>query len=164
MPSVVKKRGGNPPVDTGVFAQKCLRRLAHLCPRVVPASSQSQVYPPWSGRRREHGAHPAASTINCSQLDYESTESTPRFAKLPVQHGEDHYRQFVEACRGNGKTSTPFSYSGPLTESVLLGCLATRFPKTTLEWDPANLKVSNSKDASTLVRRRYRKGWEVDGL
>jgi predicted dehydrogenase len=84
--------------------------------------------------------------------------------KLPVQHGEDHYRQFVEACRGNGKTSTPFSYSGPLTESVLLGCLATRFPKTTLEWDPANLKVPNSKDASALVRRRYRKGWEVDGL
>ena len=30
--------------------------------------------------------------------------------------------------------------------------------------DPANLKVPNSKDASTLVRRRYRKGWEVDGL
>jgi predicted dehydrogenase len=84
--------------------------------------------------------------------------------KLPAQHGEDHYRQFVEACRGNGKTSTPFSYSGPLTESVLLGCLATRFPKTTLEWDPANLKVSNSRNASALVRRRYRKGWEVEGL
>ena len=84
--------------------------------------------------------------------------------KLPKQRGEDHYLQFVEACCGNGKTSTPFSYSGPLTESVLLGCLATRFPKTTLEWDAENLKVTNSKDATGLVRRRFRKGWEVEEL
>ena len=49
--------------------------------------------------------------------------------KLPSPGGTDHYLQFVEACRGNGKTSAPFDYSGPLTESVLLGCLATRFPR-----------------------------------
>ncbi len=48
---------------------------------------------------------------------------------MPNPGGNDHYLQFVEACRGNGTTSTPFSYSGPLTESVLLGCLATRFPR-----------------------------------
>ena len=60
--------------------------------------------------------------------------------KLPNPGGNDHYLQFVEACRGNGKTSAPFDYSGPLTESVLLGCLATRFPKTTLEWDPVGVE------------------------
>ena len=50
---------------------------------------------------------------------------------MPEVKGDNHYLQFVEAVRGNGKTSAPFSYSGPLTEMVLLGCLATRFPKTT---------------------------------
>ena len=85
-------------------------------------------------------------------------------AKLPNPGGNDHYMQFVEACRGNGKTSAPFDYSGPLTESVLLGCLATRFPETTLEWDAAELKVTNVSEANAFVRRRYRKGWEVDGL
>jgi predicted dehydrogenase len=84
--------------------------------------------------------------------------------KLPKLGGEDHYLQFVEACRGNGKTSAPFDYSGPLTEAVLLGCLATRFPKTALEWDAAGLKVTNVKEANAFVRRRYRKGWEVEGL
>jgi hypothetical protein len=84
--------------------------------------------------------------------------------KLPHQPGEDHYRQFVEACGGNGTTSTPFSYSGPLTESVLLGCLATRFPQTLLEWDAAAMKVTNVAEANQYVRRRYRKGWEVEGL
>lgn len=84
--------------------------------------------------------------------------------KLPSPGGNNHYRQFVEACRGNGKTSAPFAYSGPLTESVLLGCLATRFPQTTLAWDAANLKVTNVGEANPFVRRRYRKGWEVEGL
>jgi len=80
------------------------------------------------------------------------------------QATQDHYHQFVEACRGNGQTSAPFAYSGNLTESVLLGCLATRFTKTTLNWDAAKLTVTNNKDAHALVRRRYRKGWEVNGL
>jgi predicted dehydrogenase len=84
--------------------------------------------------------------------------------RIPKQSGADHYQQFVEACRGNAKTSTPFSYSGPLTESVLLGCLATRFPATTLEWDAEKMTVMNVKEANAFVRRTYRKGWEVEGL
>jgi hypothetical protein len=84
--------------------------------------------------------------------------------KPPRREGVDHYLQFVEACRGNAQTSTPFSYSGPLTEAVLLGCLATRFPKSTLEWDAQALHVTNQKDANSFVRRTYRKGWEVEQL
>ncbi len=84
--------------------------------------------------------------------------------KLPEPGGDDHYIQFVEACRGNGKASAPFDYSGPLTESVLLGCLATRFPSKTLEWDATSMKVANVEEANRLVRKRYRKGWEVEGL
>ncbi|MGH7226222.1 MAG: Gfo/Idh/MocA family protein, partial [Gemmataceae bacterium] len=33
--------------------------------------------------------------------------------KLPRQDGANHYLQFVEACRGNGKTTAPFAYAGP---------------------------------------------------
>jgi predicted dehydrogenase len=84
--------------------------------------------------------------------------------KIPRQAGQNHYLQFVEACRGNGQTSTPFDYSGLLTESVLLGCLATRFQKQLLMWDAAKLRVTNVNDANAFVRRRYRKGWEVQGL
>jgi predicted dehydrogenase len=83
---------------------------------------------------------------------------------VPNPGAEDHYLQFVEACRGNGQTSTPFAYSGPLTEMVLLGCLATRFPLTTLAWDAAAVRVTNEERANRFVRKTYRKGWEVDGL
>ena len=77
---------------------------------------------------------------------------------------ENHYLQFVEACRGNGRTSASFDYSGPLTESVLLGCLATRFRDTTLNWDAAALRVTNHEEANRHVRKTYRQGWETEGL
>jgi predicted dehydrogenase len=84
--------------------------------------------------------------------------------KLPEIKDDNHYLQYVEAVRGNGATSAPFSYSGPLTEMVLLGCLATRFPKTDLKWDTKTLKVTNVEEANQFVRRVPRKGWEVEGL
>ncbi|MBX6315745.1 MAG: hypothetical protein IRY99_22945 [Isosphaeraceae bacterium] len=84
--------------------------------------------------------------------------------KRPEPQGDNHYLQFVEACRGNGQTSTPFAYSGPLTEMVLLGCLATRFPQTTLAWNAESLKITNVEEANRFVRREYRKGYETEGL
>jgi predicted dehydrogenase len=84
--------------------------------------------------------------------------------KMPEVKGDNHYLQFVEAVRGNDKTSAPFSYSGPLTEMVLLGCLATRFPKTDLKWDTKGLKFTNNDKANAFVKREYRKGFEVEGF
>lgn len=76
----------------------------------------------------------------------------------------NHWHQFVEGILGNGKPWANFEYSGPLTEAVLLGCVATRFPQTTLEWNAKKLKFTNEKAANQFVRREYRKGWEVKGL
>ena len=59
--------------------------------------------------------------------------------KLPVIEPVNHYFQFVEAVMGKQKTSTSFDYAGPLTESVLLGPRATRYPQTTLDWNSARL-------------------------
>jgi predicted dehydrogenase len=89
-----------------------------------------------------------------------------QFKGFEIKKIEDvnHYHQFVEAVLGNGKTTTHFDYAGPLTEAVLLGPLATRFPKTTLEWSASKLKFGNSAEATHAVRRKYRAGWSVSGL
>jgi predicted dehydrogenase len=83
---------------------------------------------------------------------------------LPHESGSSHWKQFAEAILGEGQTTAPLSYSGPLTEVVLLGGVATRFPKATLQWDTTALKFTNLPEANQLVRRTYRKGWEVPGL
>ena len=84
--------------------------------------------------------------------------------KLPRDPGTSHNKQFIDAVLGRTKTSTPFDYSGPLTESVLLGGVATRFPRTTLQWDAKGLCFKNCPEATQVLRRTYRKGWEVKGL
>ncbi|MCW5965392.1 MAG: Gfo/Idh/MocA family oxidoreductase [Bryobacterales bacterium] len=83
---------------------------------------------------------------------------------MPEIEPPDHYYQFVDAVLGKAKCSTAFDYSGPLTETVLLGPLATRFPKTTLEWDATRMRVRNLPEANRFLRRDYRKGWDVKGL
>lgn len=69
---------------------------------------------------------------------------------------KNHYQEWVEACRGIGKTSAGFDYSAPLTEALLLGVLAMRYPGKKLEWDAANMKITNVPEANRWVSREYR--------
>jgi predicted dehydrogenase len=84
--------------------------------------------------------------------------------QMPKVAGANHYHQFIDAVMGTGRTSAGFDYSGPLTETVLLGGVATHFPKTTLNWDSTKLTFRNLPESERLIRRAYRKGWEVNGL
>jgi hypothetical protein len=82
----------------------------------------------------------------------------------PPDTGEaNHWAQFVEACLGKGQTTANFAYAGPLTESVLLGGVASHFPQTTLQWNARKQKFDLTA-ANHFVRREYRKGWSVKGL
>jgi predicted dehydrogenase len=72
-----------------------------------------------------------------------------------------HHREWVEAIQsGGGKTTCNFDYSGALTEAVLLGTVAYRGGQR-IEWDAANLKVTNSPSAQQFVHKEYRKGWTL---
>jgi hypothetical protein len=70
----------------------------------------------------------------------------------------------VNACKGEGTPSANFDYAGPLTEFVLLGVVANRVPGKLLTWHAAEMKLEGSPEAAALLKRTYRKGWEVDGL
>jgi len=86
-----------------------------------------------------------------------------RYPKFPAR---DHYKDFIAAIRGEGVKPIAdfYEYGGPLTETVLLGGLASRFPNEVLKWDAANLRFRNNPAANAFIRKDYRKGWEVKGL
>ena len=85
--------------------------------------------------------------------------------KLPDLEQGHHWTLWAEAClNGTPPPSANFDYSGPLTESVLLGSVAVRFPQTTLQWNAAKLQFDNEKKANQYIRRSYRKGFQVAGL
>ena len=88
------------------------------------------------------------------------------FADATIEAAPDgnHYHLFVDACLGGAPTTCGFDYAGPLTETVLLGTLANRFPGDELRWQPAAMTIPNHDQADALLRRKYRQGFEVDNL
>ncbi|HBU77694.1 MAG TPA: oxidoreductase [Muricauda sp.] len=69
--------------------------------------------------------------------------------------GPKHYHQFVDACLGKGETTAPFDYAARLTETILLGTIAGRFPGETLHWDAETAQFQEEK-ANKYLSGDYR--------
>jgi len=95
--------------------------------------------------------------------------------EMPKVEARDHWHDWIDACLAGTRTSDGFHYSGPLTEAVHLGNIATRLaqppldPVTgqldetprVLEWDAAALRFKNSAEADRLISKAYRAGFDV---
>ena len=83
----------------------------------------------------------------------------------PTPQKIDHYQQWTLACLGRGPaTACPFdTRSGPLTEAVLLGNVALRYPGKKLEWDGKSLVFPNMPEANRHLQRGYRDRWHAMG-
>jgi predicted dehydrogenase len=102
------------------------------------------------------------------------SEQYAEFA-MPQVEARNHWHDWVDACLSGGKTTAGFHYSGPLTEAVHLGNIATRLwrpgidPVTgrlddkarVLEWDASALRFRNAPEADRLITKAYRAGFDV---
>jgi predicted dehydrogenase len=83
--------------------------------------------------------------------------------KIPeVVQSPGHFTEFANAIKENKPELawSNFDYAGKFTETVLLGNVAVRAGQK-IEWDGVNMKIRNLPDASHLISREYRKGWEL---
>jgi len=102
-------------------------------------------------------------TMVLKHWDFPKLYPVEKFAKYVQPKPKDridHYTSWVEACLGKGRATSNFSYSGPMTEAVVIGNIANRFPEQTLKWDAEKLKFKHHDPANELVKRSYRAGWE----
>jgi hypothetical protein len=79
-----------------------------------------------------------------------------------VGNEENFQREWVEACKGNKKTTCDFDYAGTEMEQQLLALVAYRAGKK-LQYDPASGQVTNASEANQFLRRQYRQGWTLNG-
>ena len=79
-----------------------------------------------------------------------------------IKRSPGHHQDFIEAVKDpvGRPACSNFSYSGPLTEMVLLGVVAFRVNKK-IEWDGPNMKVTNTSEAEEFLRPSYREGWSL---
>ena len=73
-----------------------------------------------------------------------------------------HEVNWAQACKGEAQASCPFDYAAPLTEVMLLGVVALRAGQNRrIEYDAANMQVTNIPEANQYLTREYRSGWAL---
>ena len=73
-----------------------------------------------------------------------------------------HRAEWVAACKAHKPqmAKAGFAYSGPYTEALLVGNLATRLQKR-IEWDAVKMCAKNAPEADALIRKTYRDGFGI---
>jgi predicted dehydrogenase len=73
-----------------------------------------------------------------------------------------HRAEWIQACKNRKPEDAKagFAYSGPFTEALLVGNLATRLGRR-IQWDSAALRATNAPEADALIRKRYRAGFGI---
>ena len=78
---------------------------------------------------------------------------------VEIRESPGHFTEWVHAIRGGDPAVSNFAdYSGPLTETVLLGNLAVWSGKK-VEWDAKNMKARGTAGLESIVRREYRQDY-----
>jgi len=103
------------------------------------------------------------------------TKPAPTIPRIAGNQG-GHERNWIQAIQQGDPSfaSCPFSYAGPLTETILLGNIALRVSnlknpqgrplvkeQIRLHWDGPGMKITNLDEANQFVKREYRKGWDL---
>ncbi|TCC99574.1 Gfo/Idh/MocA family oxidoreductase [Pedobacter hiemivivus] len=102
------------------------------------------------------GSHGSTLSIIPEEKALAMAGSLPEVPKSP----SNHFKNFLQACKGEEKTRSPFSIAGPLSQVFCLGVLAQKL-NTKLEFDRNKKIITNNKVANALlVGPPPRKGWE----
>ena len=78
-----------------------------------------------------------------------------------------HREEWINACKGGEPAGSNFDWSGPLTETVLLGNISLRpelrekLSYQTLDFDPDRLGFPDMPEADQFLHYKYRKGWDL---
>lgn len=89
--------------------------------------------------------HGGVASIIPEQVARETPEP-PK--KTPRPRANNHLDNWTMAIMGEDEVSSPFDYSGPLSEAVVLGDIALTQPGVTLKWDSKNLRFNNNDQAN----------------
>jgi len=90
------------------------------------------------------------------------TYYTPRTKQTLIPPLGNFQRQWINACKGNLKTSCDFDYAGKMIETMLLGLVAYRVGKK-VTYDGALGRCTDCSEANELLHRTYRPGWTLNG-
>jgi len=111
-----------------------------------------------------HAGRPLPIAIGKQAYGPEVKELERQWREIAKNHkGDDHYGQWVNAAKSGdvNATGSKFDYSVPFTQSILLACIALRFPGQELQWDDSKKAFSNHSEANQWLSFQPRKGFDL---
>jgi len=112
--------------------------------------------------RGTKGVMMAAGASGIPQLLPESRMAAYTMPPKTLTRRSGIYGEWYEAVTGGEKPSEHWpDCAVPLTEMVLLGCIAVRTGEY-LQWDGENMRFANSDAANALVKPEYHGGWTLE--
>ncbi|MDX2413906.1 MAG: Gfo/Idh/MocA family oxidoreductase [Bacteroidales bacterium] len=105
-----------------------------------------------------HGSHGAGGF---KVLDKKGLEVEYTAPPQTIDRVEGHHIDWINAIRTGKAACSDFNYGGPLTETVLLGVVASMYRNQKVIWDAKNMKIANIEEANALLFPEFRKGWEI---
>ncbi|MGJ8638526.1 MAG: Gfo/Idh/MocA family oxidoreductase [Opitutaceae bacterium] len=111
------------------------------------------------------GMRPSSPRLYPEALWKEYRENpSKRPAKVYPRIKGSQMEEWIRAIKGEGpKPGSSFEYSGPLTETIVLGTLAIRTGKA-IDYDEKAMRILNNDTANSLLQTEARKGFRVDEL
>ena len=103
-----------------------------------------------------HGTHGAKPELIPERPDFVAPAPT-------LKRPSNIYVDFIEAIKEGRKAANDFEISSKLNEIMLLTNIAVAAQQLdiTLEYDAANMKITNCPEANDYFHYEYRKGWTL---
>lgn len=86
----------------------------------------------------------------------------PRSKDALIPPRENFQKEWIDACKGNLKTSCDFGYASDMVEMMLLGLVAYRVGKK-FKYDGATGRPTDCPEAIPFLSHTYREGWTLNG-
>ncbi len=77
-----------------------------------------------------------------------------------IPNSPGFHKEWINACKGGEQATCHFGYSGPMSETVLLGNTAYRAGGG-FDWNAAQFKPQGNAKAESFLQSYVRKGWEI---
>jgi hypothetical protein len=100
--------------------------------------------------------------VPAADSEADMTYYRPRSKDKAIPPLGDFQQEWIDACKGDLRTSCDFDYAGVLNEMMVLGLVAYRVGKK-LDYDGEAGQVTNSAEGADLLGREYREGWVLNG-
>lgn len=161
--------GGEKPSDelmADLPKQQRGKKERHFTSAALIVGDKGKFYSPgdYGGEPRATGLIVDGEFTRQRSITNPTDGATPyeKFKNIEYVKSPGHFTEFAQAIKGEGKTVSEFvEYSGPLTETILLGNLAVWSGKR-IDWNAKTMVAANADEATQkMVRHDYQNGYTI---